>query len=147
MPKLATARSFVLIGSSNAFRCSNPNPSFKIEKMKPVHPDVKMDTFTRQEMFLTFIFAYDLAKSSIAGQHGFMPHRLNDSNVTADGNVIFGRLGSTRKLHMFGPEAEMNSSTLRNMAAGKCNGHTTVGLQNGFSPRVADLASGEIHCW
>jgi hypothetical protein len=35
--------------------------------MQPVRSDVKMDALTRPEMFLAFIFPYDLAKSSIAG--------------------------------------------------------------------------------
>ena len=122
MPKLATARSFVLIGSSNAFRYSNPDPGFKIEKMQPVRPDVKMDTFTRQEMFLTFIFAYDLAKSSIAGQHGFMSHGFNNCNVSTDGNVTFGRIGNIRKLHMFWSKTEMNSPTSINVRVDKIDG-------------------------
>ena len=105
-----------------------------------------MDALTWPEMFLTFIFANNFAEFSVAGQHGFMSHGLNDRDVAADGNVIFGRFSSIRKLHMFGPETEMNSPTLRNMATGKCDGPTTVGLQNGLSPGVADLAGSEIHC-
>ena len=69
-------------------------------------------------MFIAFIFANNLAEPSITGQDGFMPHGFNDRDVTTDRNVTFVRLGSIRKLHMFGPEAKMNSSTLRNMAAG-----------------------------
>ena len=106
-----------------------------------------MDAVSRPEMFLAFIFANNLAESSIAGQHGFMPHGLNDRDVAANRNVTFGRLGSIRKMHVLGPKAEMNPPTLRNMAAGKCDCHTAVSLQNSFSPRVADLASGKIHCW
>ena len=105
-----------------------------------------MDGLTSPEMFLAFIFANDLTESPIAGEHGFMPHGFNNSDVTADRNITFGRLGSIRKLHMFRPEAKMNSLTLRNVAVGKCNGHTTVGLQNGLSPGFANLASGEVHC-
>ena len=77
-----------------------------------------MDAIAWLEMFIALIFANNLAKSSIAGQHSFMPHGFNDRDVTTDGDVTFGRLGSICKLHMFGPEAKMNSSTLRNMAAG-----------------------------
>ena len=106
-----------------------------------------MDAITRLKMFIALIFANNLAKSSIAGQHSFMPHGLNDRDAATDGNVIFGRLGSVRKLHIFWPETEINSPTLRNMAAGKCDCHTTFGLQNGLSPGFADLAGGEIHCW
>ena len=105
-----------------------------------------MDALTWPEKFLAFIFANNFTKSSIADQHGFMPHGLNDCDVAANGNVIFGWLGSICKLHMFGPEAEMNSPTLRNMAAAKRNCHTTVSLQNGLSPGVTNLADGEIHC-
>ena len=105
-----------------------------------------MDALTWPEKFLAFIFANNFAKSSIAGQHGFMPHGLNDRDVAADGNVIFGRLSGICKLQVFGPETEMDSPTLRNMAASKRDGHTTVGLQNGLSSGVADLAGGEIHC-
>ena len=125
---------------------SEPDSSLQIEIMQPVRSDVKMDALTWPEMFLAFIFANNFVKSSIAGQHGFMPHGFNDRDVTADGNMTFGRLGSIRKLHMFGPEAEMNSPALRNVAVGKCDGHTTVGLQNGLSPGAADLTSGEVHC-
>ena len=77
-----------------------------------------MYTISWPELFIAFIFAHNLAETSIAGQHGFMSHGFNDRNVTTDGNVTFGRLGSICKLHMFGPEAKMNSPTLRNMAAG-----------------------------
>ena len=70
-----------------------------------------MDALTWPEKFLAFIFANNFAKSYIAGQHGFMPHGLNDRDVAANGNVIFGWLGSSCKLHMFGPETEMNSPT------------------------------------
>ena len=77
-----------------------------------------MDAITWLEMFIALIFANNLAKSSIAGQHSFMPHGFNYRDVTADGNLTFGWLGSISKLHMFGPEAKMNSPTLRNMAAG-----------------------------
>ena len=93
-----------------------------------------MDAIAWLEMFIAFIFANNLAESSIAGQHGFMPHGLNDRDLAANGNVIFGWLGSSCKLHMFGPETEMNSPTLRNMAAAKRNGHTSVSLQNGLYP-------------
>ena len=114
--------------------------------MQPVRSDMKLDALTWPEMFITFIFANDLAESSIAGKHSFMPHGFNDRDIAANGNVTFGRLGSIRKMHVLGPKAEMNPPTLRNMAAGKCDYHTAVGLQNSFSPRVADLASGKIHC-
>ena len=77
-----------------------------------------MDAIAWLEMFIAFIFANNLAKSSIAGQHSFMPHGFNYRDVTADGNLTFGWLGSISKLHMFGPEAKMNSPTLRNMAVG-----------------------------
>ncbi len=89
---------------------------------------MKMDAIAWLEMFIAFIFANNLAKSSIASQHSFMPHGFNDRDVTTDGDVTFGRLGSICKLHMFGPEAKVNSSTLRDMAAGKCDGNTTVGF-------------------
>ena len=125
---------------------SKPDPSLQIEKMQPVRSDMKLDGLTWPEAFLTFIFANDLAESSIAGKHSFMPHGFNDRDVAADRNITFGRLGSIRKLHMFRPEAEMNSPALRNVAVGKCDGHTTVGLQNGLSPGAADLTSGEVHC-
>ena len=85
--------------------------------MQPVRSDVKMDAIAWLEMFIAFIFANNLAESSIASQYGFMTHGFNDRDVTANGNVTFGRLCSICKLHMFGPEAKMNSSTLRNMAA------------------------------
>ena len=114
--------------------------------MQPVRLDMKLDALTWPEMFITFIFANDLAEASIAGKHSFMPHGFNDRDVTADRNITFGRPGSIRKLHMFRPEAEMNSPALRNVAVGKCDGHTTVGLQNGLAPGVADLTSGEVHC-
>ena len=80
--------------------------------MQPVRSDMKLDGLTWPEMFLTFIFANDLTESSIAGEHGFMPHGFNDRDVTADRNITFGRPGSIRKLHMFRPEAEMNSPAL-----------------------------------
>ena len=105
-----------------------------------------MDAIAWLEMFIAFIFANNLAKSSIASQHSFMPHGFNDRDVAANRNVTFGRLGSIRKMHVLGPKAEMNPPTLRNMAVGKRDCHTAVGLQNSFSPRVADLASGKIHC-
>ena len=126
--------------SSRALLRSNPEPSLQIEKMQPVRSDMKMDGLTWPEVFLTFIFANDLTESSIAGEHGFMTHGFNDRDVTADRNITFGRLGSIRKLHMFRPEAEMNSLTLCNVAIGKCNVHTTVGLQNGLSPGAAAVS-------
>ena len=107
---------------------------------------MKLDGLTWPEMFLTFIFANDLTEASIAGEHGFMPHGFHDRDVAANGNLTFGRLGSIRKMHVLGPKAEMNPRTVRNMATGKCDCHTVVSLQNSFSPRVADLASGEVHC-
>ena len=125
---------------------SKPDPSLQIEKMQPVRSDMKLDGLTWPKMFLTFVFANDLTESSIAGEHGFMTHGFNDRYVTADRNITFGRLDSIRKLHMFRPEAEMNSPALRNVAVGKCDGHTSVGLQNGLSPGGADLTSGEVHC-
>jgi len=79
---------------------------------------MKMDAIAWLEMFIAFIFANNLAKSPIASQNSFMPHGFNDRDVTANRNVTFGRLSSICKLHMFGPEAKMNSSTLHNMAAG-----------------------------
>ena len=114
--------------------------------MQPVRSDMKLDALTWPEMFITFIFANDLAESSIAGKHSFMPHGFNDRDVAANGNVTFGRLGSIRKMHVLGPKAEMNPRALWDMATGKCDCHTAVSLQNSFSPRVADLASGKIHC-
>ena len=77
-----------------------------------------MDAIAWLEMFIAFIFANNLAESSIAGQYGFMTHGFNDRDVAANRNVTFGRLSSICKLYMFGPEAKMNSPTLRNMAAG-----------------------------
>ncbi len=114
--------------SSRVLLRSKPDPSLQIEKMQPVRSDMKLDGLTWPEMFLAFIFANDLTESSIAGQHGFMPHGFNDRDVTADRNITFGRPGS---IHV---------------AVGKCDGHTTVGLQNGLAPGVADLTSGEVHC-
>ena len=80
--------------------------------MQPVRSNMKMDAITWLKMFIALIFANNLAKSSIAGQHSFMPHGFNDRDVTADRNITFGRPGSIRKLHMFRPEAEMNSPAL-----------------------------------
>lgn len=137
---------FILTGPSSAFWRSNPDPGFQIEIMQPVRSDVKMDAFTRLEMFLTFIFTYDLAKSSIAGQHGFMPHGFNNFDVPTDGNMTFWRLANIRKLHMFGPKTEMNSPTLRNMRARKPDRHTILSLKNGLSTVFADHAFGKIHC-
>ena len=132
--------------SSRALLRSKPDPSLQIEKMQPVRSDMKLNGLTWPKMFVTFIFANNLTETSIAGEHGFMPHGFNDRDVTADRNITFGRLDSIRKLHMFRPEAEMNSPALRNVAVGKCDGHTTVSLQNGLSPGAADLTSGEVHC-
>ena len=133
--------------SSRALLLSKPDPSLQIEKMQPVRSDMKLDDLTWPEMFLAFIFANDLTEPSIASEHGFVPHGFNDCDDTANRNITFGRPGSIRKLHMFRPEAEMNSPALRNVAVGKCDGHTTVGLQNSLAPGVADLTSGEVHCW
>ena len=58
---------FILTVTSRALRRSNPNPGFQIKIMQPVRSDVKMDALTRPEMFLAFIFPYDLTKPSIAG--------------------------------------------------------------------------------
>jgi len=63
-------------------------------------------------MFFALIFANDLTESSIAGGHGFMPYGFNNRDVTADRNITFGRPGSIHKLHIFRPEAEMNSPAL-----------------------------------
>ena len=125
---------------------SEPDLGLQIEKMQPVRSDMKLDGLTWPKMFLTFIFANDLAESSIAREHSFMPHGFNDRDIAANGNVTFGRLSSTRKIHMLGPKAEMNPPTLRDMAVGKRDRHTAVGHQNSFPPRVADLASGKMHC-
>ena len=73
---------------------------------------MKMDGLTWPKMFIAFIFANDLTETPIAGEYGFIPHGFNNSDVTADRNITFGRPGSIRKLHMFRPEAEMNSPAL-----------------------------------
>ena len=57
--------------------------------MQPVRSDLKMDAVTWKEMFLTFIFADDLAKSSVAGQYGFMPHWLDNFYFPTYRNMIF----------------------------------------------------------
>ena len=108
----------IRLGHYAALLILDSGPCFQLEIMQPVRSNMKMDAITWLEMFIALIFANNLAKSSIAGQHSFMPHGFNDRDVTADGNVTLGRLGSICKLHMFGSETKMNSPTLRNMASG-----------------------------
>ena len=114
--------------------------------MQPVRTNVEMDAFAWQEMFLAFIFAYDLTEPSIADQYGFMPHWLDNFYVPTDGNMTFWWLGNIRKLHMFGPKTEIYSPSLRNIGACKLDGHTTLSLKKGLSIVFPDRAGGKIHC-
>ena len=97
--------------------------------MQPVRSDVKMDAVTWKEMFLTFIFADDLAKSSVAGQYGFMPHWLDNFYFPTYGNMIFWWIGNIRKLHMFRPKPEIYSPSLRNMGACELDGHCATNTE------------------
>ena len=106
-----------------------------------------MDVIAWPEMFLAFIFANNLAETTIAGKHCFMPHGFNDCNVPAYRNMTFGRFGTIRKLHMFGPETEMDPPSQRNMTAGKPDGHTSISLETSLPTDVADHAGGKIHRW